>query len=136
MAHRFYQATIVTSIKPSTRTHKDATHTHTHLLNMAHEGLAVETADSFLTLDTLLPLLLMVELRGLWVEEVFALYLPEDLMRVEPPAPWWVNTGGLGEGGGEDGERREGERGRGREGERERREREMGRKRFGSVRLS
>ena len=62
------------------------------------------------------------------MEEVFALYLPEDLMRVEPPAPWWVNTGGLGEGGGEDGEGEregegEGERER-REGERERRERE------------
>ena len=97
--HRFCQANCDYHLH--THAHTDAhthTHTHTHLLNMAQGGLAVETPDSFLTLDTLLPLLLRVELRGLWVEEVFALYLPEDLMRVEPPAPWWVNTGGLREG--------------------------------------
>ena len=72
------------------------------------------------------------------MEEVFALYLPEDLMRVEPPAPWWVNTGGLREGGGGkrrgERDRRERERGE-REGRGRERERN-GKKRFGSVGLS
>ena len=86
----------------------------TDLLKRAQVGLAVEAADSFLAREPLLPLRLMVELRGLWVEDDFARYLPDDRMRVEPPAPWWVKTGGLGRGGERE---RGGERGREREGE-------------------
>ena len=54
---------------------------------MAQDGRAVDTVDSFLALDTRLPLRLSVLLRGLCVEDTLARYRPDDRITVEPPAP-------------------------------------------------